>query len=441
MKPSNWIPIILIFITSIVYYYFGYELDRNNFYEILTGFSIAFIAYVLILKQVKFSELKYFQVLAILLRLVLLFSIPSLSDDYYRFIWDGQLLVHGLNPFDYYPADVTIEFPNKETLLAGMNSSEYYSIYPPIAQLVYYLGALFSPYSILGSIVTMRSIIILAEIGTIIILSQLLKSLKLNPLNSLWYSLNPLVIIELTGNLHFEAIMIFFLATAIYLLVSNRKIAGGIAWAVSAGAKLIPLVFLPVLFRKYKLKELILIYGVVLISFMLFWLPSYNSQFFSHFTESFQLYFKSFEFNASLYYIVRWVGFEVTGYNVIEIAGQYMPKIALLLIVLIQLKKSNRNWLKALESIFFALCIYYLFAFIVHPWYICTLVLLGVFTRYKFAVLWSFLAVLSYWAYQTLAYQENLYLIAIEYLVVAGVFAFEFFKQKEILKLDTKIAV
>lgn len=439
MKPSNWISIILVFITSIVYYYFGYELDRTNFYEILAGFSIAFTAYVLILKQIKDSELKQFQVLAILLRLVLLFSIPSLSDDYFRFIWDGQLLVHGLNPFDYFPADVTIEFPNKETLLAGMNSPEYYSIYPPIAQLIHYLGALFSTNSILGSIVTMRSIIILAEIGTIIILPHLLKSLKLNPLNSLWYGLNPLVIIELTGNLHFEAIMIFFLVMALYLIASNRKIAGGIMWAVSAGAKLIPLIFLPVLFRKYKLKDLFLIYGTVFISFMLFWLPFYNNQFVSHFTESFQLYFKSFEFNASLYYIVRWLGFEVIGYNVIEIAGQYMPKIALLIIVLIQLKKSNRNWQKAIEAIFFALCTYYLFAFIVHPWYICTLVLLSVFTRYKFAVLWSFLAVLSYWAYQTSAYQENLYLVAFEYVAVISLFVFEFFKRKENLKLDTKI--
>lgn len=415
-----------------VYYYFAYELDRTHFYEILLGFSIAFLAYALLVKQAVQTDLRYFQYLGIGLRAIFLLSIPSLSDDYFRFIWDGQLIANGISPFDYLPDQVPIDFPNKEELLVGMNSPEYYSIYPPIAQLVYFLGVLISPNSIWGSIVSMRVLILLAEVGSIFLIPKLLNNLKLNPKNSLWYILNPLVIVELTGNLHFEAIMLFFLLAAFYLIVVNRKWSSSVLWALSAGTKLIPLVFLPVLFRKHRFSELFLIYGLVVCSFLFLWFPLFNQDLIPHFLESFNLYFKSFEFNASLYYIVRWLGYEATGYNIIGLAGQYMPKIALAIMLLLMLRKSNVDWQKAFESLLFAISIYYLFAFIVHPWYICSVLFLGVFTRYKFAVLWSFLAILSYWAYQTSAYEENLFLIAFEYLAVISFFLFEFFKKKQI---------
>lgn len=423
---------LLVLISALVYYYFAYELDRTHFYEVLLGFSITFIAYALLIKQATQKDIRYYQYLGIGLRAIFLLSIPSLSDDYFRFIWDGQLIMNGISPFDYLPAEVPVDFPNKEELLVGMNSPEYYSIYPPIAQLVYFLGVLISPNSIWGSIVSMRMFILLAEVGSIFLIPKLLSNLKLNPNNSLWYILNPLVIVELTGNLHFEAIMLFFLLGALYLMVANRKMASSVIWALSAGTKLIPLVFLPALFRKYKFGELFLIYGSVVLSFLLLWLPFYNGELIPHFLESFNLYFKSFEFNASLYYIVRWLGYEATGYNIIGVAGQYMPKIALVIMLLLMLRKSNVDWQKIFESLFFAISIYYLFAFIVHPWYICSVLFLGVFTRYKFAILWSFLATLSYWAYQTSAYEENIFLIAFEYIAVIAFFAFEFFKKKQI---------
>lgn len=436
---SNWKIGILVFLSLLGYAYIGYYLDRTQFYEILIGFSILFAAYVMLVKQADLSSFKKYQFLGVLFRLIFLFSFPKLSDDYFRFIWDGQLLAKGINPFDYLPAEVLAEFPNKAVLLSGMNSPEYYSIYPPMAQLVYWLGAVLSPNSILGSIVSMRVIVVLAEIGTIFLLPKILKQLNLNPINSLWYILNPLVIVELTGNLHFEGIMIFFLLAALFFILKQKNLAGSVFWALAAATKLIPLVFLPVLYRRFKLKDLLFICGISTFLFLFLWFPFYNKDFLIHFSESFNLYFKSFEFNASIYYVVRWLGFEMLGYNVIEMAGLIMPKIALLIMLLILLRKANNNWLRIFESLFFALSIYYLFAFIVHPWYICTVLVLGVFTKYKFAVLWSFLAILSYWAYQTPAYQENLYLIAFEYLAVFCYFVLEFFLCKEKLKFKSNL--
>ena len=438
--PKGWKITTLVLLSAIIYYYFGYQIDRTNFYELLAGFSILFGLYVLLIKQAKLDELKKYQYLGIVLRLIFLFSIPKLSDDYFRFIWDGQLLANGINPFDFLPAEVRIDFPNKELLLSGMNSPEYYSIYPPIAQFIYWIGAILSPNSILGSVISMRVLLILAEIGTILLIPKILTALKMNPLNSLWYILNPLVIVELSGNLHFEALMIFFLLGALYFILKNKKTASAVMWALAAGSKLIPLVFLPVLFRKYKVKDLILIYSITVLVFLLLWFPLFNSDMLAHFSESFNLYFKSFEFNASLYYLVRWIGFQITGYNIIAIAGVYMPKIALGIMLLMMMRKPNVKWINVFESLLFAISIYYLFAFIIHPWYICTVLVLGVFTKFQFGVLWSFLAVLSYWAYQTSAYEENFYLIALEYVMVICFFCYEFFKYKQFTNLDSKLA-
>ncbi|NNL79080.1 MAG: hypothetical protein HKO67_01205, partial [Flavobacteriaceae bacterium] len=63
----------------------------------------------------------------------------------------------------------------------------------------------------------------------------------------------------------------------------------------------------------------------------------------------------------------------------------------------------------------------------VHPWYIATLLALGIFTRYRFALAWSFVVMLSYWAYSQPDFQENLILIAVQYGIVFSLFLLEIF--------------
>ena len=119
------------------------------------------------------------------------------------------------------------------------------------------------------------------------------------------------------------------------------------------------------------------------------------------------------------------------GYNIIAVAGFVLPKIALLIMMILMLRKSNISWNTWFESALLALSIYYFMALIIHPWYIISLVFLGVFTRFQFQLLWSALIFLSYSAYQTESYSENYYLLAIEYLMVYGIFFWEFFRSKE----------
>ena len=78
-----------------------------------------------------------------------------------------------------------------------------------------------------------------------------------------------------------------------------------------------------------------------------------------------------------------------------------------------------------------ALTIYLMLSTTVHPWYITTLVMLSVITGYRYPVIWSLLIAFTYAAYQTTPYQEQLWLVALEYGAVITVLLFEIYNRRK----------
>lgn len=417
--------LFFLLISSIGYIYLGYQVDRGDFPSLLLFYALPFIAYFFMLNSSKKGLLMPYLGMAVIVRLLFLFSIPVLSDDYFRFIWDGHLLANGLNPFDFIPAEVKIDFPNKEILLSGMNSPNYYSVYPPVAQMLFLMSVYFSPNSLMGSVIVLRIAIILAEMGTLLILPRLLRQLKIPEEKSLIYALNPLVIVELSGNLHIEALLIFFMVLAFYFLFLHKKLLLGLAWGFAAAVKLVPLLLLPILLRKWEIRKALLTYVVVALVFLCLWIPFYNFSLFTHYMDSLNLYFQSFEFNAGLYYFIRWISSFIVDYNPIQTVGPLLSIIAFLLMLWVLLRKKREEWTSFFNALLFSLSIYYFMAIIVHPWYLCFLVFLSVFSNYRYALLWSALIVLSYFAYSQIDFQESFVLIALEYLAVIAYWIYE----------------
>jgi len=435
MKSLANVQGLLIFALSVfsalAYYFLAYELDRSCFKQLITCFSFTFIAYFFFYQIAKRAKTFWiFVFLGIFFRLLFLFSTPSLSDDYFRFIWDGQLTQQGINPFQELPTEIKTDIPNQAVLLNGMNSQGYYSVYPPIAQGISALSVLLSPKNLDGNILSLRSILLLFELGTIVMLVLLLQKLKMPQYLSLFYILNPLVIVEISGNLHFEGVMIFFFLIAFYLLIRGKVQLSSLFWAFAAATKLIPLLFLPILLRQQKVKRLLVMGFIFILSFLLLWIPFFSPLAFSHFKQSLNLYFETFEFNAGLYYLLRWLGYQFAGYNIIQTAGFWLSKIALLGVVLILLRKKRTSWADFFTTLLLALSWYYAFALIVHPWYICSLVALSVFSPYRYAILWSALIPLSYFAYSNAEFNESYWLISIEYLAVVAFLILELKEKK-----------
>lgn len=244
------------------------------------------------------------------------------------------------------------------------------------------------------------------------------------------------MIIELTGNLHFEGLMVFFLAISLWLIILKKYVWAAVLFGLSVSVKLLPLVLLPLFFNYFRknkelvLRKLLLFYGITGTTILITFLPFLSTEFLQHFSSSVGLWFSKFEFNASIYYVIRWIGFQTVGWNIIGTVGKILPVLVLLMVLGLSFFRKNNSE----EKLFTAM----LFATTVHPWYIITALFLAVFTKYNYMWVWSFTVILSYLAYTEQGFQENLWMVAVEYLIVIGYFVLEFLKKKPYLVLETK---
>lgn len=411
----------------------GYFVQQSDFIPIISQYGFFFFLYILIFKYANNKkDIAFFIGVGILLRFILVFALPNLSDDIYRFIWDGRLIVNGHNPFDHLPSyyiehNISIPGINK-ALFKELNSPEYFTIYPPVAQGVFAISCWLFPKSILASSISMKLFLFFCEIGSLFFIKKLLTSFRLPSKNILLYALNPLIIIELCGNLHFEAAMIFFLLGAVFFLVQKKNSISAISMALSVASKLLPLMFLSFLIKRLGWKKSFQYFSITGFVIVLLFFPLLSGTFFNNFGASLDLYFQKFEFNASIYFAIRWVGYQVIGYNWIQSAGPALALTVLLGISLATLFEKGYNLANLFEKMLLAICLYLSLATIVHPWYVSLPVVLCLFTSFRFPILWSGLIFLTYINYSYEEYYENLFIVAIEYVLVFSYLIYELVK-------------
>ena len=242
------------------YYYIFYHLERSNFYELLLTFTILFWSYFITVK--KCSHLFKILILSgIIFRILGVFSLPNLSQDYIRFFWDGQVMLNHISPYKYTPIELldslAISIFEKEFLIEAMGSLSqiHFSNYPPLNQFLFLISSFLFPKSILGFVVILKLLFIGFECITIFLGMKLLKFLKINESRILWYVLNPLVIIECFGNLHFEIVMITGIAIFLLFLFTKKYNNASFFLGLSILLKVIPLLFAPLVWLKSSSKK------------------------------------------------------------------------------------------------------------------------------------------------------------------------------------------
>ncbi len=427
MKNLNFLFAFVLYIALIA---LGYLVEQADFWKMLPFYFVAFAVYAaLLLRPIPQRQLTFWVAFAILLRFAQLFHLPNLSDDVYRFIWDGRLWLNGINPFEQLPSYYIAEQQNlkgiNEELFSQLNSPDYYTIYPPIAQLNFFLACWIFPNSIWGSAFVMKLFLFAFECGSLFLIWGLLRHWKMPEKRVLIYGLNPLIILEITGNLHFEGAMIFFLLLAIWWLRQQKWELSALAFSLSIASKLLPLMFLPLLIKRLgwrKSSFYFLLLGAVLIGLFL---PLLNAVFIQNFSDSLNLYFRKFEFNASIYYISRWLGFQLKGYNTISSLGPILASLTLLSIVTIAWLEKKASIQQLPSMMLWAISIYLTFTTTVHPWYVALPLVLCSFTDFRFPIVWSGMIFLTYINYNYALYQENFWVVALEYTVVMSFFLWE----------------
>lgn len=306
-------------------------------------------------------------VVAIGLRAIFFFLPPSLSDDAYRYVWDGMLQADGINPYLYTPSDEELSLYHDEPIYALLNSQDYYSVYPPISQFIFAVGGLAYDYGWEVSYYTIKALLIGFEIGALLLLAQLI-----SPGLLILYAWHPLVIMETAGQAHTESAMLLFLVSAVWLARRNRGYATAIALACAGWVKLYPFVFMPLLWRRFGLRG-ITAGGAATILLVA---PFFHPDLLTNILDSLNLYVRLFEFNAGVYYFIKKIYLIFTGDDWSKLIGPALRQIFLVGLPVIYALDYWKKW--PLEKTmlviygFFLLC-----ATTIHPWYFLGLLLLA----------------------------------------------------------------
>ena len=412
------------------------QVPRDNFGLTVLLFSPAFGgmlgSYLLAGEQVNFKRLL---LLGIVLRGCLFFFEPNWSEDGARFLWDGELLRQGQNPYGLTPKQVQEQQGQGSGLGAqlfqDLNSPNYYSVYPPLNQAFFWLGALAAQGTVAQGYLAMRCMLLLGEIGVFYLFMGLLVRFQLPRKQILLYWFNPLVILEVVGNLHFEGFVLLFLLATLLNLYRQKLGWAGTFWGLAVGMKLLPFLLAPAFFFWKGVRTSFQFWGMAAVVLVLAFLPLVYWNSWANFLQSLQLYQGKFEFNASLYYLFRALGHELAGFNTIWYLTKIGMVITLLGAVWISWKQSNASLFEIPGVWVLLYLLYFLLQPVVHPWYLLPGLGLTILSRQWTFLLWSFGAIFSYQAYSQNPVQEQALFLVMEYgLVLVGLYLDYFRKQR-----------
>ncbi len=184
---------------------------------------------------------------AVLMRAIVLPTQPLLSTDLYRYVWDGKVQVAGINPYRYIPDAPELKFLRDDFMFPRINRGSYaHTIYPPTAELVYFLAAWASP-----TYVGIKAAMVGFEILAVAAMLQLIGRAGLPRERILIYAWNPLTVWEFAGNGHVDAVAIGLLALTMLVYLRGARILTGALLGAAILVKFLPVALFPAFWRRW----------------------------------------------------------------------------------------------------------------------------------------------------------------------------------------------
>ena len=234
--------------------------------QTITFYMLAYVAYlgaiIWVERRTEWPVI-WVWITAILARLLLVFTSPTLSDDVYRYLWDGYVAHQGVSPYAYAitdPALDHLDIPQR----ALANNAWMASPYLPAAQVVFWVVTFAPLWPIF-----MQLAMVAFDLVTALILTRLLRWASFPPYRLLLYLWNPLVIVEVAHGAHIDSWMVLLTFLAIYFALRPsptllHRLLSPVFLALATLTKIIPVLTLPVLFWRWSWRQLVFYVGLTI---------------------------------------------------------------------------------------------------------------------------------------------------------------------------------
>jgi glycosyl transferase family 87 len=186
---------------------------------------------------------------AVLWQIPFLWMAPGSDDDIHRYLWDGRVQRLGYNPYTAVPSDPALaglHTPETRTL----NNPEVPSPYPAGAQL-FFRGVT----AIHESIFALKLAFVICDLAVVLILLDIL---RLSGEGAHWvlaYAWNPLLATEVAGSGHIDIVGVLLLVVSAAALGRRWRTVAALAFGLAVAVKLLPIILLPLYWRRVRVRD------------------------------------------------------------------------------------------------------------------------------------------------------------------------------------------
>lgn len=177
---------------------------------------------------------------------------PGVDDDIHRYVWDGRIQRLGYNPYLVIPSDPTAQGLHT-TETRGLNNPDLPSPYPAGAQLFFR-----SVMAIHESTSALKVAFVVCEFGIVFLLLDVLRRNGRGPHLVLAYAWNPLLAIEVAGSGHIDILGTLLLVMSSAALLRRWRGIAAVTLGLAIAVKLLPIVLLPVYWRRVRIRDAVL---------------------------------------------------------------------------------------------------------------------------------------------------------------------------------------
>lgn len=236
----------------------------------MASLSVAGIAYLLAIRE--FYTIRIFPRRVVIVGLLLAaawhvvyFRLPpGADDDIHRYVWEGRLQRLGYNPYLVIPSDPAVSaLHTAET--RNLNNPDLPSPYPPGAQL--FFRAVTAMHE---SVFALKAAFVFCEVIIVLGLLDLLHRSQVGAHLVLAFAWNPLLALEVAGSGHIDIVGAMFLVISVAALARGWRAAAAVMFGLAIAVKFLPIVILPLYWKRIRIRDAILVPAVIALLYMPF---------------------------------------------------------------------------------------------------------------------------------------------------------------------------